>query len=79
MNRALIDFKQFGGQGVEVVTGRASVDDIRLSWQLAHKHQLFASVGSDFHTPENQWVELGRLAALPDGVLPVWSLLPTLQ
>lgn len=74
MNRALTDFKRLGGQGVEVVTGRASVDDIRLSWQLAHKHQLYASVGSDFHTPDNQWVELGRLAALPDGVQPVWSL-----
>lgn len=74
MNRALTDFKRLGGQGVEVVTGRASVDDIRLSWQLAHKHKLYASVGSDFHTPDNQWVELGRLAALPDGVQPVWSL-----
>ncbi|PPD30703.1 MAG: phosphatase [Methylomonas sp.] len=74
MNRALTDFKVLGGHGVEVVTGRASVDDIRLSWQLAHKHQLFASVGSDFHNPENPWVELGRLAALPEGVQPVWSL-----
>ena len=74
MNRALAAFKTAGGLGVEVVTGRASVDDIRLSHQIAQKHQLYASAGSDFHTPQNQWVELGRLAPLPMGIEPVWSL-----
>ncbi|MCK9605719.1 MAG: PHP domain-containing protein [Methylomonas sp.] len=74
MNKALAAFKLAGGQGVEVVTGRASLDDIRLSVQLLRNHQLLASVGSDFHTPENQWVELGRLAPLPAEAEPVWSL-----
>lgn len=74
MNRALAAFKQAGGQGVEVVTGRASLDDIRLGMQFAVKHQLHASVGSDFHSPENQWVELGRLQPLPAGLAPVWAL-----
>lgn len=74
MNRALADFKQAGGQAVEVVTGRASEDDIRLSLQFVQKNQLYASVGSDFHSPENQWVELGRLAPLPANVKPVWEL-----
>ena len=74
MGRALEAFKQAGGQAVEVVTGRASVDDIRLSTLLAQRHQLHASVGSDFHNPENQWVELGRLQALPAEIAPVWGL-----
>lgn len=74
MNRALAAFKQAGGQGIEVVTGRASEDEIRFSRQYADKHQLYASVGSDFHSPDNQWVELGRLADLPSGVVPVWEL-----
>lgn len=74
MNKALIAFKQAGGQGVEVVTGRASADDIRLSLKLVQQHQLFASVGSDFHTPDNQWVELGRLAPLPSEATPIWAL-----
>lgn len=74
MNRALAAFKAAGGQGVEVVTGRASVDDIRLGQQFAHKHDLYASVGSDFHSPDNQWVELGRLASVPAGLSPVWQL-----
>ncbi|WAR43055.1 PHP domain-containing protein [Methylomonas rapida] len=74
MNRALSAFKQAGGQAVEVVTGRASADDIQLSMQFALRHQLHASVGSDFHTPDNQWVELGRLAPLPTNLTPVWAL-----
>lgn len=74
MNRALSAFKQAGGQAVEVVTGRASADDIQLSMQFALRHQLHASVGSDFHTPDNQWVELGRLAPLPANLTPVWAL-----
>jgi len=74
MNRALSAFKDAGGLAVEVVTGRTSVDDIRLSQQIAQRHQLLASVGSDFHSPDNQWVELGRLAPLPMGIQPVWSL-----
>lgn len=75
INRALTAFKQVGGQGIEVVTGRASSDDIRVSQQLALQHGLYASVGSDFHSPDNQWVELGRLAPLPDNVKPIWELL----
>ena len=74
MNAALTAFKHAGGQAVEVVTGRASVDDIQRSLQFASKHQLHASMGSDFHSPENQWVELGRLAAMPVKALPVWEL-----
>lgn len=74
INKALTAFKAAGGQGIEVVTGRASVDDIRLSQLHATRHQLYASVGSDFHAPGNQWLELGRLAALPAGALPIWQL-----
>lgn len=74
LNKALAAFKAAGGQGVEVVTGRASVDDIRMSQQYAIKHQLYASQGSDFHAPGNQWLELGRLAPMPVGVTPIWAL-----
>lgn len=75
MTRALTAFKNAGGQGMEVITGRSSVDDIQRSHFLAQKFQLFASQGSDFHTPNDPWVELGRLAELPYGSRPVWDLL----
>jgi predicted metal-dependent phosphoesterase TrpH len=74
MNRALAVFKQAGGEGIEVVTGRASLEEIRISQQFAEKHQLYASAGSDFHAPDNVYLELGRLAAMPAGLKPVWEL-----
>ncbi len=74
MRRFLSAFKDAGGQGIEIITGRSSADEIRKSITFAHQYQLAASVGSDFHTPENQWVELGRLAPLPDNIQPVWEL-----
>lgn len=74
MDKALVAFKAAGGQGVEVVTGRASADDIQLSLKFVEKHRLRGSVGSDFHSPNNQWVELGRLAPLPANAAPVWDL-----
>ncbi len=75
MKRALSAFKQAGGLGIEVVTGRSSSDDIHRSHQFAQQFELFASQGSDFHTPDNQWVELGRISPLPAGSKPVWKLL----
>lgn len=74
INRALEAFKQAGGQGIEVVTGRAGEEEIRFSCHYAEKHRLYASVGSDFHSPDNPWLELGRLAELPAGLRPVWDL-----
>lgn len=74
MSRALAAFKLMGGEGIEVVTGRAGEDEIRLSRLYAETHQLFASVGSDFHSPDNQYLELGRLQQLPQGLAPVWEL-----
>jgi 3',5'-nucleoside bisphosphate phosphatase len=74
MNRFLSAFTQAGGQAIEVVTGRCSPDEIRLAASYANIFGLAGSVGSDFHSPGNQWVELGRLAPLPANIKPVWEL-----
>ncbi len=74
MRRFLSAFKEVGGQGIEVITGRSSAEEIRRSLTFANQYQLSASVGSDFHTPANPWVELGRLAPLPENIQPVWEL-----
>jgi predicted metal-dependent phosphoesterase TrpH len=75
MKRLLTAFKEAGGQGIEVITGRINADEIRLVSGYATRFELAGSVGSDFHSPANQWVELGRLAPLPKGIKPVWELL----
>lgn len=74
LNRALEVFKAAGGQGIEVVNGRGSLDQIRIAQQFAERHQLYASVGSDFHAPDSPYLELGRLADLPSQLTPIWNL-----
>lgn len=72
LNRVLAAFKEAGGEGIEVVCGRNTPDDNARSALFARKHGLLASQGSDFHEP-GKWVELGKLARLPDGMVPVWQ------
>ncbi|NOT83349.1 MAG: PHP domain-containing protein [Methylococcaceae bacterium] len=74
MNRLLSAFKESGGQGIEVITGRSSPEEITLTSQYIKRYGLYGSVGSDFHSPANQWVELGRLKPLPEIIKPVWAL-----
>jgi len=75
MKRLLTVFKAAGGKGIEVVTGRCNADEIKRAAAYATRFELAGSTGSDFHNPENQWVELGRLAPLPGNITPVWELL----
>lgn len=74
MRKLLAAFKEAGGAAIEVVTGHYNPDEIRRVADFAVRYQLAGSVGSDFHNPNNQWVELGKLAPLPDNIQPVWEL-----
>ncbi|MGB1111162.1 MAG: PHP domain-containing protein, partial [Gammaproteobacteria bacterium] len=57
--RALIaDFKRFGGRGIEVVSGSHSAQDAANMAVVARRSELHASRGSDYHGPENPWVEM---------------------
>lgn len=74
MKKMLTTFKNEGGLGMEIVTGRYNPDEMRVLANYANQFELAGSVGSDFHSPDNQWIELGRLAPLPASVKPVWEL-----
>lgn len=78
---ALFDeFKDLGGEGVEVVTGSHTPDQYACYADVARRYGLLASRGSDFHGPGEGRVEPGRAAAAagqPDaGVEPVAVLSP---
>jgi len=75
MKRLLTAFKDAGGQGIEVITGRINADEVKLAADYAARFELAGSMGSDFHSAINPWVELGRLAPLPKHIKPVWELL----
>lgn len=71
--RMLGAFTEAGGDAVEVCTGTTNANDIRQIATQTAEHGLYASLGSDFHSPEQHWLELGRVAALPRRVTPVWE------
>ncbi len=69
------EFKNHGGQGVEVVTGSHSAAEYLIYAETAKEFGLAASRGSDFHSPEESHTELGTLPFLPGQLTPVWDLL----
>jgi len=69
------EFKGFGGQGVEVVTGSHSAADSVTYTDVALEFGLAASRGSDFHSPAESRTDLGELPALPEQLTPIWTLL----
>ena len=73
LRRLITEFKELGGVGLEVVSGRQHPEEIKTLAKLANDFNLLASCGSDFHSPDNTWVELGRLAVLPASVNPIWK------
>ena len=68
----LADFVAAGGGALEVVTGGNGAQQSQACAMLAVKFGLRGSIGSDFHNPQLTWNPLGRLAKLPDCVVPVW-------
>ena len=71
----LNDFKCALGDGIEVVTGTSSNEEIQLGNQWAGKYNLLATCGSDFHGWPNQRVRIGNLRDLPDPEKAIWRYL----
>lgn len=69
------EFKQHGGQAVEVVTGSHSAAEAVSYAAMAEEFGLAASRGSDFHSPDESHTDLGTLPPLPAHLQPVWDLL----
>lgn len=70
-----LEFKQHGGQGVEVVTGSHTAAEAVRYGETAREFGLAASRGSDFHSPDESHTDLGQLPFLPGELTPVWELL----
>ncbi|MFN3377389.1 MAG: 3',5'-nucleoside bisphosphate phosphatase [Burkholderiaceae bacterium] len=69
------EFRQHGGQGVEVVTGSHTAAECATYADIAREFGLAASRGSDFHSPDESHTDLGTLPPLPADLPPVWDLL----
>jgi predicted metal-dependent phosphoesterase TrpH len=70
---ALFDeFKQLGGNSIEVVTGSHTPDQYVTYAEVARRYGFLASRGTDFHAPGESRVEFDKLPPLPAGLTPVW-------
>lgn len=73
IRRLIADFKQAGGDGIEVAGCAQAPDQRQLLARWADEFELYASAGSDFHYPAG-WIELGKGLTLPEQCKPIWEL-----
>jgi len=77
LKRLLSDFKKWGGTGIEVVSGNERPDSVRLLERLSKEFALKASVGSDYHGPFGQWMQVGKFTQIKESHLDlVWQNWP---
>ena len=72
LRRMLAEFKEVGGEGLEVCNGKPSNQDLAYLRQLCQQFELEASAGSDFHHPSS-WSELGCDAKIIAPCKAVWD------
>ena len=75
LDRLFDVFTAAGGEGMEVVAGAHSPEEVQRFATLARRRGLLASAGSDFHEEGESPVDIGRCSPLPPDLEPVWSRL----
>ena len=66
------EFKDLGGNAIEVMTGSHSTDQYNHFAEVARVFGFNASRGSDYHGPGESRIEPGALPPLPADLRPVW-------
>ncbi len=73
LRRLLIEFKNLGGVGLEVVNGYQNPDKTEYLSKLCQEFDFKASIGSDFHS-HKQWKKLGCNSQIINGLNPIWAV-----
>jgi len=63
-----------GIRGIEVSTGTTDKQQSAMLGELAKQFKLVASIGSDFHYPNQPWASLGCAPELAKELTPVWEM-----
>lgn len=71
LHELIIEFKDAGGAGIEVVSGEMTVSQISDVAALCLRFDLLASSGSDYHGDSSR-TYLGRQQQLPAFCTPIW-------
>jgi predicted metal-dependent phosphoesterase TrpH len=69
----LREFRAYGGEAIEVVTGSHRPEEYATWQRVALEHDFLASRGADYHGPGESACEPGTLPALNAALRPVWS------
>lgn len=73
LRQLLVAFKEQGGDGLEVAMPGLTRQQQELLNECWQHFDLKVSAGSDFHSPQQKWLALGRLPDLPSDAVPVWN------
>lgn len=73
MREMLDEFRDAGGEAIEVVSGSHTPDQYGEWAAVAQRLGLVASRGSDFHGPGESRHDLGSMPPLPKQLRPVWA------
>jgi len=73
LEQMISDFAHLGGDAIEVISGRQNPLVTQKLAKLSIRHQLSASVGSDFHRPGQPWADLGCCVPLPSQCTSIWA------
>lgn len=73
LKRVVGEFRDMGGEGLEVVSGRQTGEATAQLGRLCRQFELAASTGSDFHQPGAFSANVGEAGLLPPDCRPVWE------
>jgi len=73
MRRMLTDFREAGGDAIEVYTPSHTYAQAEEYGGYARTFGFLASTGSDYHGPGEGSLDLGSVPPLPSWLTPVWS------
>jgi predicted metal-dependent phosphoesterase TrpH len=72
LHELIIEFKEAGGVGIEVVSGEMNISQIKEMAATSMRFNLLASSGSDYHGDGISRTHLGRQQQLPLNCTPIW-------
>ena len=73
MHLLMHEFRGYGGEAIEVVTGSHNPPQYEQFATIAHRFSLKASLGSDYHGPGISYMEMGCISELPPSCVPIWQ------
>ncbi|WP_068812136.1 PHP domain-containing protein [Pseudohongiella nitratireducens] len=63
--RMVEDYCEAGGDAIEVSYSNLNPGSLGHLAELCEKHELWATAGSDFHSPDHHWMDLGKIRMMP--------------